>query len=189
MKNLLIVLTALIFISGCDVKKPAESAVFLREDLDLSSITRVAVLPFDYLTGGKFNARRVQEIFISELIASNKFEVVDKGTVDATLRQMAIKTGNPLTGSVLKILAKKLEVNAFLSGTVNKVEGRGWGPPPYPEISLTLHLIDADTAKVIWRSTAYRNAYSDNRMFNLDPKIKFEVTRKLLRDMIGAIPK
>lgn len=179
---------AVLFMAGCNSNiKQANTAIFLRNDLDFSHISRVAVLPFDYLTGGEANAKRVREICIDELLASGRFEVVDREKVDMTLRELAINSKIPLDKSALNIVAKKLEVNGFVSGTVNKIEGRAWGPSPYPEISLTLHLIDAETARVVWRSTAYRNAYSDSRGLNRDRKNKLAVTRQLLRDMIVSI--
>lgn len=189
MKELLVLSLALLIMAGCNSNiKQANTAIFLRNDLDLSHISRVAVLPFDYLTGGEANAKRVREICIAELLASGRFAVVDREKIDTTLRELAINSKIPLDKSALNIVAKKLEVNGFLSGTVNKIEGRGWGPAPYPEISLTLHLIDAETARVVWRSTAYRNAYSDSRGLNRDRKNKLAVTRQLLRDMIVSIP-
>lgn len=188
MTKLLLLLATCILIAGCDIKQP-ESAIFLRNDLDLSAVSRVAVLPFENQTGIEYNARRMREIFITELLASGKFEVVDRETVDAALSEITKGTGKSPDAPVLKILAKKLEVNAFLTGTMNKVEGRAWGEPRYPEISFTLHLIDAETARLLWRSTAYRNAYSDNRLLKVEPKGTFEITRKLLQDMIASIPK
>ena len=189
MKNLLVVLTAFILLSGCGSKDP-ESAVYLREGLDLSYVSRVAVLPFENLSGEENVGKRVRDITITELLASGKFEVVDKGIVDATLREMAISNENSLDAPVLKILGKRLEVNAFVSGTVNNIEGGSRGALAYPEVSLTLHLIDSETAQVLWRSTAYRNGYSIwNRMFDLDPRDEFEITLSLLQDMVASIPK
>lgn len=189
MKDRLVICMAIILMAGCSSNiKQANTAIFLREDLDLSTISRVAVLPFTYLSGGESNAKRVGEIFQEELLAANRFEVVDKETMEATLREMTINSNYSLDKSVLNILVKKLEVDAFLTGTVNRIEGRSWGRPPYPEISLTLHLIDAETAKVVWRTTAYRNAYSDNQGLNRQRKNKLVMTRKLLQEMIAAIP-
>jgi len=189
MKDRLAIFVVVLIMAGCNSNiKQANTAIFLRNGLDLSHISRVAVLPFDYLTGGEANAKRVREICIAELQASARFEVVDREKVDTTLREMAINSKIPLDKSALNLVAKKLEVNGFLSGTVNKIEGRGWGPAPYPEISLTLHLIDAETARVVWRSTAYRNAYSDSRGLNRDRKSKHVVTREMLRDLIASIP-
>lgn len=188
MTKLLLLLTTFLLMAGCDIKQP-ESAIFLRNDLDLSAVSRIAVLPFENLTGIEYNARRMREIFITELLASGKFAVVDREIVDATLREITNTTGKSPDAPVLKILAKKLEVNAFLIGTMNKIEGRAWGEPRYPEISFTLHLIEGESARLLWRSTAYRNAYSENRVLKVDPKGTFEITRKLMQDMIASIPK
>lgn len=99
---------AVFLMAGCSSNiKQANTAIFLRDDLDLSNISRVAVLPFGYLTGGEANAKRVREICIKELVASGRFDVVDKDTVDATLRDMAFHTKSSLDKSVLNILAKK----------------------------------------------------------------------------------
>lgn len=189
MKNLLILVTAMFILCGCGGKKP-ESAVFLREGLDLSYVTKVAVLPFENLTTNEMVGRRVRDIAFTEVMAAKKFDVVDKGVVDAALREMALNGQEAMDAPVLKILGKRLGVNAFLSGTVNNIEGGDRGALSYPEVSLTLHLIDSETAQILWRSTAYRNGYSlMNRMFDLDPRDEFEVTLSLLQDMIASIPK
>lgn len=188
MKNLFILVTAILILCGCSDKQP-ESAIFLREGLDLAYVEKVAILPFENLTTDEFVGRRVRDIAFTEVLASKKFEVVDKGVVDAVLREMAISGQDALDAPVLKILGKRLGVNAFLSGTVNNIEGGG-GALSYPEVSITMHLIDSETAQVLWRSTAYRNGYSVmNRMFDLDPMDEFEVTLSLLKDMIASIPK
>lgn len=188
MKNLLILITAVFILAGCGGKQP-QSAIFLREGLDMAYVAKVAILPFENLTQDEFVGRRVRDIAFTEALASRKFEVVDKGLVDAALREMAINKDDALDAPVLKILGKRLGVNAFLTGTVNNIEGGG-GALSYPEVSITLHLIDSETAQVLWRSTAYRNGYSVmNRMFDLDPMDEFEVTLSLLRDMIASIPK
>jgi hypothetical protein len=188
MKRHLVLFMAIISLAGCSSIKQATTAIFLPDNLDLYHISRVAVLPFGYQTGGEANAKRVRDIFGAELQASGRFEVVARDTVDAALRELAVNTKNSLDKSVLNILTKKMEVDGYLSGTVNKIEGRGWGPAPYPEISLTLHLIDAESARVVWRSTAYRNAYSDSSGMNKERKNKLVITRELLRDMINSIP-
>ena len=189
MKNLLILVTAVFILCGCGDKKP-ESAVFLREGLDLAYVAKVAILPFENLTADEFVGRRVRDIAFTQALASKKFEVVDKGVVDAALREMALGNEEALDAPVLKILGKRLGVNAFLTGTVNNIEGGARGALSYPEVSITLHLIDSESAQVLWRSTGYRNGYSVmNRLFDLDPIDEFEVTLSLLQDMIASIPK
>ena len=190
MKKLILILVsvATLFVSGCGSKEP-ESTVFLREGLDLNYVERVAVLPFDNLTVDQYAGKRVRDITLTEAMASGKFDVVEQGVVDAILREMALSDEVPLDAPVLKILGKRLGVNAFLSGTVNSIRSGG-SSYQYPEVSITLHLIDIETAEVLWRSTAYKNGYSVwNRLFDLDPQDDFEITLLLIQEMLGSIQK
>lgn len=190
MKKVILVLVSIatLFVSGCGSKEPS-STVFLREGLDLNYVERVAILPFENLTADQYTGKRVRDITFTETLASGKFDVVEQGVVDAVLREMALSAETPLDAPVLKILGKRLGVNAFLSGTVNSLKGGGSGYS-YPEVSLTLHLIDIESAEVLWRSTAYKNGYSIwNRLFDLDPQDEFEITLLLLREMLASIPK
>ncbi len=190
MKRIFAVLLALMLVSGCGGKAP-ESAMYTREGLDLNYIDRIAVLPFENLTDNQYAARRVRDIALTEIMASGKFEVVDKGIVDSVLQEMTLSKAESLDAPLLKILGKRLRVKALLTGTINNIQGgSGRGAMRYPEISLTLHLIDTETAQVLWRSTAYRNGYSLlNRLFDLDPRDEFEVTLELLQEMVASIPK
>ncbi|GAB4339686.1 MAG: hypothetical protein Kow0089_12780 [Desulfobulbaceae bacterium] len=190
MKKLSAVLVtiALFMLGGCGSKEP-DSTVFIREGLDLNYVERVAVLPFDNLTIDEYAGKRVRDMAFTETLASGKFDVVEQGVVDAVLREMALSADSPLDAPVLKILGKRLGVNAFISGTVNSIRGGGSGYQ-YPEVSLSLYLIDSETAEVLWRSTAYKNGYSVwNRLFDLDPQDEFEITMLLLQEMLGTIQK
>ncbi len=188
MKKIIVVLVSIaaLFMGGCSSKEP-ESTVFIREGLDLNYVERVAVLPFENLTIDQFAGKRVRDMAFTEALASEKFDVVELGVVDAVLREMALSEDVPLDAPVLKILGKRLGVNAFLSGTVNSLRGGG-SSYQYPEVSLTLHLIDIESAEVLWRSTAYKNGYSIwNRLFDLDPQDEFEITLLLLQEMLSTI--
>ncbi len=188
MKKLILVLVSIatLFVSGCGSKEP-DSTVFLREGLDLNYVERIAVLPFDNLTIDQFAGKRVRDLAFTEALASGMFDIAEQGVVDAVLREMALSADSPIDAPVLKILGKRLGVNAFLSGTVNNIKGGGSGYN-YPEVSLTLYLIDIETAEVLWRSTAYKNGYSIwNRLFDLDPLDEFEITLLLLQEMLASI--
>jgi len=183
---LVLVLAAALFVSGCGSKEP-ESTVFIREGLDINYVERVAILPFDNLTVDEYAGKRVRDIAYTETLASGKFDVVEQGVIDAVLREMALSDNTPLDAPVLKILGKRLGVNAFVSGTVNSIRGGGSGYQ-YPEVSLSLYLIDVETAEILWRSTAYKNGYSIwNRLFDLDPQDEFEITLLLLQEMLATI--
>lgn len=175
-----------LFAGGCGNKGP-ESTYYVKEDLDLNYLERVAILPFENLTTDSFAGKRVRDMTFTEVLSTANFEVVEMGVVDATLREMALSSDQPLDAPVLKILGNRLGVNAFLSGTVNSLKGGG-STYQYPEVSLSLYLIDVETAQILWRSTAYKNGYSVwNRLFDLDPHDEFELTLLLLQEMLEAI--
>ena len=190
MKKLLLFLVSIsiLVVSGC-ASKGADSVVFQRENLDINYIERVAILPFDNLTTDDSAGARVRDLAFTQALASGKFDVVEQGLVDSALRELAIGKGQPIDAPVLKILGKRLGVNAFFTGSVNSLKGGGSGYS-YPEVSLTINLIDIETAEVLWRSTAYKNGYSLwNRLFDLDPKDEFEVTLLLVEEMFFTIQK
>lgn len=186
MKRILLALVSGIILSigGCGSKGP-DSTVYLKENLDLNYVERVAVLPFRNLATDKNAANKVRDVTITEVMATEAFkEVINQSVVDATLREMALSDVTAIDAPVLKILGRRLGVNAFISGTVNDVQS-GSSSYKYPEVSLTLYLIDVETAQVLWRSTAYKNGYSVwNRLFDLDPQDDFEITLQLVREML-----
>lgn len=190
MKKLILVLMSIatLYVGGCGNKIP-DSTVFVREGLDLNYVDRVAVLPFDNLTIDQYAGKRVRDMTLTEAMSSGKFDVVEQGVVDAVLREMALSDEVPIDAPVLKILGKRLGVNAFISGTVNSIRSGG-SSYQYPEVSITLYLVDIETAEVLWRSTAYKNGYSLwNRLFDLDPQDDFEITLLLIQEMLGSIQK
>lgn len=189
MKKIVLLLSIVGLLSGCGGKAP-ESAFYIRDGVDLEYIEKIAILPFGNYTGEKSIDGRIRDMAITEVLASKKFDVVDRGIVDNTLREMALTNQNSFDLPILKVLGKRLNVKAFLAGNVNKVAGSGRSAYSYPEISLTLHLIDADSGQILWRSTSYKNGYSVvNRLFDLDPIDEFEITLDLLSEMVAAIPK
>ena len=183
MKKLVILLFLLLILTGCGGKKP-ESAAPPLQDVDFSYIKRIAVLPFNNKSNSQVQ-KQVRDITIAALLESGRYEMVDRESVDAVLGELTTENNTVLAAPVLKDLGERLETDAFISGTVNTIKGGA-----FPEVDLTLDLIDARTAHVKWRSTAFRSSYTVwNRMLSMAPKDEFEVIRTLVRDMIASIPK
>ena len=185
-----LVLAAIIILSlpGCAARQ--SEATFVRPKTDLRYVKKVAVLPFANNTSDKFAARRIRDIVTTQILSMGIFDVVDKGVVDSALREMAIGKGKPMNTPLLKRLGQRLGVQAFIDGTVNDIGSNRSGQFSYPEVSLTLKLIDSDSAEVLWQSSAHRNGYSVwERLFALDPQDSFQLAMTLTRDMLATIPR
>jgi TolB-like protein len=128
---------------GCGVKTSSES--FIREDTELGYVQRVAVLPFENFSDDEYAAARARDFTITQCLAMGLFDVVGKGIVDSTLQEEVIKPGAPLDISMTRRLGQRLNVQAILQGSVDySGEGRK-GNFSFPELSLTLQLIDCDS--------------------------------------------
>lgn len=175
-------------LSGCAA--PQNESTFVRQKTDLRYVKKVAVLPFANNTGDQFAAKRIRDITTTQILSMGIFDVVDQGVVDSALREMAIGKDKPLGTPILKRLGQRLGVQAFIDGTVNDIGSNKSGPFSYPEVSLTLKLVDSESAEVLWQSSAHRNGYSVwDRLFGLDPQDSFQLALVLTRDMLATIPR
>jgi TolB-like protein len=173
---------------GCGAKKTETS--FAREEIDLAYVTKVAVLPFQNNTTDNFAALRIRDITATQILAMGLFDVVERGVVDSVLQEMAIDQNRPIDSLLLKRLGNRLEVNAFVHGSVDDIVQVSQGAFSYPQVSLTLRLIDSETSMVLWQSSAHRTGYSIiDRLFDLDPQDSYEITIALIRDMLQTIPR
>ncbi len=177
------------FLQGCAATDSAQQT-FVRENVDLGYITRVAVLPFENNTQDDFAAQRIRDITATRILAMGIFDVVDRGVVDSGLREMAIDKDTPLDVPVVKRLGQRLGVQAFVYGTVNSIGENRQGSFTYPQVALTLELIDSESAQVLWRNSDTNSGYSlADRLFGLAPLDAFQITVNLLNSMLATIPK
>lgn len=181
----LILMCSILTLSGCG--SGSMTKAFLREGATFSHIQTVAVLPLENLGGSAGAAQRTREIITMQVLTSGLFDVVDKGRVDSVMRDEVIEPGTPLDPATLRRLGQRLGVQGFLLGSVEQgTESRG--AAVYPEINLTLRLLDAETGTLIWQSTGRGSGYSlAARLFGLTPKNHFQVTLDLLSRMLKTI--
>ena len=171
----------LLLLTGCGSGSITKS--YLRENASLGHIQTVAVLPFE----GGGDAPRIREFTMTQILASGLFDVVDKGRVDNLLQQEAIADAAPLDAATIRRLGQRLKVEAFILGSVKQVtESRG--SAAFPEITMTLRLVDAETGTLLWQASGRGSGYSlADRLFGLAPKDSFQVTMNLLRDLFATI--
>jgi len=185
----LIMLALLLFLSGCSIKDQART-VYIREGVDLTYINKVAVLPFTNNTKDEFSAQRIRDITSTQILAMGIFDVVNRGVVDNALRELAIDEDTPLDRQLTKKLGQRLGVQGLILGTVNDVGEARRGSFNYTQVSLTLELIDTDSALVLWRDSDHLSGYSlTDRLFGLDPLDRFQVTLELLQKILATIPR
>lgn len=173
--------------SGCGTKQSSET--FLREDIDLDLVTRVAVLPFENYTKEQYIDERVRDVSITQVLALGIADVVDKGIVDSVMREEVIEPGKPIDLVNLKRLGQRLNVQAFLLGSVDEANEIRKGSLTFPELALTMRLVDASGSIVLWQASGRRSGETlMGRIFGIAPKDQFYVTLKLTKKLLSSIP-
>ncbi len=143
--SLLIALSPLLIISGC-VSKPD---YYIRQKVDYSSIKKVAVLPFEALTPDEYAGEKIRKSVITELLLRG-IDVVEPGEVTRTLVELKIRSLGSIKKTDIQNIAKALGVEALLMGSVEAYGISRGISVTYPEVSISLRLVEASTGNIIW---------------------------------------
>ena len=173
----------LLSLAGCGSSTATKA--FMREGASLAHIQTVVVLPYEDIGGG--GEKRIRELTMTQLLSSGMFDVVDKGRVDSLLRDEAIEPGAPFDEATLRRLGQRLNAQGFILGSVEQTsESRG--SSVYPEIVLTLRLIDSETGTLLWQASGRGSGYTlSDRLFGFAPKNSFQVTLELLTRLLKTL--
>lgn len=177
-------------LAGCGFPFMGKSKAFVRENVDFGFVQKIAVLPVENNSKDEFAPELVRDITITRILAMKLFDVTDKGLVDSFLREEAIDPGKPLDVSTIKRLGQKLNVQSLLLTTLDIAADSRKGTMSYPEVSVTLRLLEVETGLVIWQAGGHQSGDSVwRRLFGLAGRDKYQVTVSLLEDILHTIPR
>ncbi|MBU0730582.1 MAG: hypothetical protein KKA70_12660 [Proteobacteria bacterium] len=162
---------------------------YVRDDIDLSFINRIAVLPFENNSSDKYAASRIRNIAITQILSLGLADVIDKGLVDSVILEEAVEANKPIDQMTLKRLGQRLNVQAFLMGNVDSSGTVRRGSMTFPSAALTLRFVDARAAKILWQASGYYSGETVmNRLFGLSPGDHFQISTTLVRGLLMTYP-
>src|SRR3990170_852794 len=169
-----------LLIAGC--------AVFSQEALSPHASKKVAILPFYNISGYRDAGKVVANIFVTEMFKSGRFRVEEPGNIAHFMIQERIDTVGEIEIERLKILGKRLGVDAVMTGTVEEFDdGRG-GVSSVPTVSITARMISSNTGQLIW--SAQNKKRGDDYIVILDlgeVRSLTTLTQKVVVEMISTI--
>jgi TolB-like protein len=172
--------------SGCGGK--FDSKEYLRENVDMTAISRIAVMPFQNFTSDQYVAERTRDIATTQLLASGIADVVDRGLVDSVMAEEVIDPRLPIDQINMKRLGQRLNVQAFLLGGVDLAGEKRTGSMAYPVLGVTMRLVDAQAGVVIWQSSGrWTSETVIGRILGTTPTDDFHVTLELLHRMLRSL--
>jgi len=169
---------------------------------------RIAVLEFKNKADNQWwyhgGAAAAQDVFVTELVKSGKFRVVDREQLEAMMQEKHLTQSGDIDPKTAMKLGKLLGVNYLLTGAVTEygntdVHGGGGGVSAGKRkfvAALNARLINASTGEVLWADEASQEESSikvsvfgfgggvdDNRMFD---KVMKPCIQKLVASLKAA---
>ncbi len=181
-KRLLLVFLLLVVGSGCAMLSNG-----YRSPNRISNVKKVAVLPFDNISGRKDAGKVVANIFVSELFESGRFKVEEPGNIVQFMLKERVETVREL--ETLQFFGKRLEVDAIIVGTVEEFDdGFKVGGSQVPVVSIIARMVDTNSGRITW--AVYNKRRGDDYTIIFDFGEVRSVTtlaQKVIREMIYTI--
>ena len=146
---------------GCAGTRPMSSP----RPFTLSQGARVAMVPFEDLSGRVEVAEAFTRVFLTTLVQSGTLDVLEPGVVEAAVEGLRIRSTAAMTGTELRALADTLGATHILLGTVLEAGVVRTDEGELPSVAAALRLVDARTQQVVWASHHARTGEDNATVF------------------------
>ena len=170
---------------GCASTRPI---AFLHPEFDFSGIERVAVIPFEDLSNDQGIGNYATRIFITELLATEVFDIVEPGEVTSFLAARGQIRVAELSLEQIKQLGSLLNVQGVIFGTVGESTQFRSGNLTSHVISLDVRMVSVETGSTVWSSTV--NTAGPGflaRLFGLGEQTRGDAVQKATRKLIKTL--
>lgn len=184
----IIVLLCILFLTGgC---RGTDPSFHIRQDVDFSTIKRVAVVSFENLSSEKSADEIVKHLVINELLVSGLVDVVIPGEVSAAINKLDIKSNSSFSAEQIKALGKELKVQTVLLGSVIKYGETRDGNSSAPEVTINFMMAETYAGNIIWSVTKTRGgAGFMARHFGARSETLTETAISVVREAIQTLAK
>ncbi len=132
---------------GCAANRATS---FLHPEYDFSQVERIAVVPFENLSSEQGTASYVSRVFLTELLATGAFDVVEPGEVTRVVGAQSASRSAELTYDQIKKVGSELNVQAVIFGTVGEsADLRSSGVSGHI-ISLNVRMVEVTNGSTVW---------------------------------------
>lgn len=131
----------------------ASRQFMVRPAPQVARFNRIAVFPFENLSGEPEAGSRVTAILVSELHNSNLVDVVEPGEVQQFILRSRIRVAAQLDAETIREASRQLNADGIMFGSLNEYTVITTDLGPLPSVSMSLRLVDAHTAEIVWSAT------------------------------------
>lgn len=178
-------MAALLLAAGC----ASGPRLYVNSQADLTFYKKVAVLPFRNLTNERFAGERVTRAFLTELVMTEHYEIVDQNEFASVLDKIG---GNPGFEGVydpakVKDAAGQIQATGVLRGTVTEYTMQRSGTNDFPVVAFDAELIDVATNNVVWRGSVVRRGKGRVPLLGGGERTYGQLVQDATRDLVRRI--
>lgn len=139
----------------------APARLFVNADADMSYYRRIAVLPFDNLSGDRFAGARVTRAFVTELVISGRYEIVEPEEYRVALAAIGGEANVQGQYDLAKLQdgARRVQATGILRGAVTEYQMIRAGSDQVPAVGFDVELVDVATGQIVWRLSASKKGH------------------------------
>lgn len=132
--------------------------LFVHSEADMAFYTKVAVVPFANLSPERFAGERVGRAFYTELVISERFQLVEDGEFRRAIERAGATPDvqGQYDSEMVKLAATASGANGLIRGTVADYQMQRVGSNDSPVVSFDVEMIDIATGSTVWRGSITR---------------------------------
>jgi len=178
-----LILLVSLFSLGC--KGPM---TYLNPSVDFSYIKRVAAAPIINLTNDKFAGEKVMNVVATEILRRGVFDIVEFGEVSKVLREEGMKPDNLVDKQLAVRSGKRLNIEAIIIGSVMQYGVSNIGGSSFPEVSISLKLVDVNSYTILWEATHnIKGANILDQLFGIRKDSLEDLCKDVVEEMIDTL--
>lgn len=141
---------------GC--ASAAAPRFYVNPQADMTLYQKVAVLPFHNLSQQPLAGDRVTRVFVTELIITDRYRIVEAAEFRAVLRDLDMQptADGAYDPGKLKTAAAKVGATGIVRGVVTEYQVMRSGQDEFAVLSFDAELVDVETGNVVWRGSITR---------------------------------
>jgi TolB-like protein len=176
----------LILTAGCG----ASTRSYTHPEADMSYYVRVGVVPFKSLANDRFAGEKFAAEFITALLATEKFDVVDQGIF---LNELATTVGtrsgvDGMTNDQLQKISAATGVQGVFLGLVSQYDMASYGGDRFPVITVEVRLVDTGTGTVVWKASVSERGGPKTPIIGVgEIHTLGELSQKLSKELVKTI--
>ncbi len=180
----MIILIAVAF-SGCAGMRPT---LFIHPEFDFGYVERVAVIPFENLTNEQGAGSKATRFFITELLASEAFIVIEPGEVTRVLAKFSTVRAADLTQEQIVSIGKELNVQGLFFGSVNETSSTRSGSSSEHVVTLVIRMVETDIGETVWTATHTEGGRGFwSKLFGTGGPSQSEVMRRCVKRALSTL--